>query len=163
MKRIFGLIVALLCFAVALLPAKDVHVKGYTRKDGTYVAPHVRTSPNKTRNDNYSTRGNVNPYTGKAGTKPRDHELPRTTAVSSEMRPQTISDRKIKPAPIPTEDSKVVGWAALKSGMNISELLRQLGPAMSVEKKQSFEIWSYPDGSVFVKESKVVAWKEAKP
>jgi TPR repeat protein len=46
-----------------------VHVGGYTRKNGTYVAPHYRSAPNHTKADNYSTKGNVNPYTGKAGTK----------------------------------------------------------------------------------------------
>jgi hypothetical protein len=48
--------------------ARPVKVKGYTKKNGTYVAPHVRTSPNKTKMDNYSTKGNVNPVTGKPGT-----------------------------------------------------------------------------------------------
>lgn len=47
-------------------------VHGYTRKDGTYVAPHHATNPNGTRNDNYSTRGNVNPWTGQPGTKSGD-------------------------------------------------------------------------------------------
>lgn len=47
----------------------QVSVSGYTRKDGTYVAPHVRSSPNSTAADNYSTKGNVNPYTGAPGTK----------------------------------------------------------------------------------------------
>lgn len=46
-----------------------VHVKGYTKKNGTYVAPHYRSSPNKTTRDNWSTKGNVNPYTGKKGSK----------------------------------------------------------------------------------------------
>jgi hypothetical protein len=46
----------------------DVKVKGYYRKDGTYVAPHYRSSPNSTSADNWSTKGNVNPYTGKEGT-----------------------------------------------------------------------------------------------
>jgi len=46
----------------------DTHVRGYTRRDGTYVQPHKRTAPNSSRRDNYSTRGNVNPYTGKPGT-----------------------------------------------------------------------------------------------
>lgn len=49
-------------------------VRGYTRRDGAYVSPHYQTNPNSTRNDNWSTRGNVNPYTGKAGTLPRDGE-----------------------------------------------------------------------------------------
>lgn len=42
-------------------------VSGYYRKDGTYVQPHYRTTPNSTRMDNWSTRGNVNPFTGKKG------------------------------------------------------------------------------------------------
>jgi hypothetical protein len=53
--------------------AKPVHVNGYTRKDGTYVAPHYRTAPNKTNLDNWSTTGNTNPYTGKNGTVKPDN------------------------------------------------------------------------------------------
>lgn len=49
------------------LAQKSVRVKGYYRKDGTYVAPHYRSAPNSSRYDNYSTRGNYNPYTGKRG------------------------------------------------------------------------------------------------
>lgn len=45
---------------------------GYIRKDGTYVPPHTSTAPNSTKSDNWSTKGNVNPYTGKAGTKNGD-------------------------------------------------------------------------------------------
>jgi hypothetical protein len=46
----------------------QVRVKGYVTKNGTYVAPYYRSSPNSTKLDNYSTKGNINPYTGKAGT-----------------------------------------------------------------------------------------------
>lgn len=49
--------------------AGPVHVHGYTKKNGKYVAPHIRSRPNKTKADNYSTKGNVNPETGKVGTK----------------------------------------------------------------------------------------------
>jgi hypothetical protein len=49
------------------------HVKGYTKKDGTYVAPHHRTEQNRTQRDNYSSKPNVNPYNGKKGTKEPDH------------------------------------------------------------------------------------------
>lgn len=76
MKKIFFL---LILFVSIILPSyeiaygRDTYVRGYTRKDGTYVKPHYRTSPNSTRNDNYSTKGNINPYTGEYGTKPRDN------------------------------------------------------------------------------------------
>jgi len=48
---------------------KDSNVRGYTKKDGTYVAPHKRTTPNSTQKDNWSSKPNQNPYTGKSGTK----------------------------------------------------------------------------------------------
>jgi hypothetical protein len=46
----------------------QVYVKPYTRSDGTTVQGHYRSAPNNTVLDNYSTRGNVNPYTGQPGT-----------------------------------------------------------------------------------------------
>lgn len=48
--------------------SSDVQVKGYYRGNGTYVNPYYRTSPNSTNIDNFSTIGNINPYTGKNGT-----------------------------------------------------------------------------------------------
>jgi hypothetical protein len=44
-------------------------VSGYVTSRGTYVAPSTATNPNSTQMDNYSTRGNVNPYTGAVGTR----------------------------------------------------------------------------------------------
>jgi hypothetical protein len=44
-------------------------VRPYVTKGGTYVAPHYRTNPNATRLDNWSTKGNVNPYTAAPGRK----------------------------------------------------------------------------------------------
>jgi hypothetical protein len=49
--------------------SKSNNVRGYTKKDGTYVAPHNRTNPNNTQRDNWSSKPNQNPYTGKDGTK----------------------------------------------------------------------------------------------
>ncbi|RDK04598.1 hypothetical protein [Paraburkholderia lacunae] len=44
------------------------YVSGYTRSNGTYVSGHHQTNPNGTKYDNWSSKGNVNPYTGKKGT-----------------------------------------------------------------------------------------------
>ena len=46
---------------------------GYTRSNGTYVQGHYKTSSNYTNHDNFSTRGNVNTYTGSVGTRARDY------------------------------------------------------------------------------------------
>jgi hypothetical protein len=64
-----------LCLFSAAAAQSDHYVNGYYRSDGTYVSPHYQTNPNSTRDDNYSTRGNVNPYTGQPGTKPRDEDF----------------------------------------------------------------------------------------
>jgi hypothetical protein len=50
-------------------PNTTVNVRGYFRKNGTYVAGHRRTAPDGNFNNNWSTQGNVNPFTGKVGTK----------------------------------------------------------------------------------------------
>jgi hypothetical protein len=69
----------LLAFASFVVAGEKVRVKGYFRKDGTYVEPHYRTAPDKSTLNNWSTEGNVNPYTGEVGTKPAarlDHTIP---------------------------------------------------------------------------------------
>ena len=48
-------------------------VSGYTRSNGTYVQSHVRTMPNSTNWDNFSTKGNSNPFTGSTGYRARDY------------------------------------------------------------------------------------------
>lgn len=42
-------------------------VQGHTNPNGAYVQPHMQTNPNDTPADNWTTRGNVNPYTGRPG------------------------------------------------------------------------------------------------
>lgn len=45
------------------------HVDTYQKKNGTVVQEHNRTTKNNTDMDNWSTKPNVNPETGKKGTK----------------------------------------------------------------------------------------------
>jgi len=45
------------------------YVRGYFRKDGTYVSGHRRTNRDDSFWNNWSSRGNTNPYTGRIGTK----------------------------------------------------------------------------------------------
>jgi hypothetical protein len=51
----------------------DEYVSGYFKKDGTYVDGYFKSSPNSSNRDNYSTQGNINPYTGSQGTKAPDY------------------------------------------------------------------------------------------
>lgn len=47
----------------------STRVGGYTTKRGTYVQPYYRSNSNSVKYDNYSSKGNYNPYTGKKGYK----------------------------------------------------------------------------------------------
>lgn len=63
-------------FLIAILTSAvfaTTHVRGYVKKNGTYVQSHNKTNPDRTRTNNYSSKGNVNPYTGKRGTKKATH------------------------------------------------------------------------------------------
>jgi hypothetical protein len=64
------LLIAALSFVFLTVSAfaQDVYVHGYTRSNGTYVAPHMRSAPDGNPYNNWSTQGNVNPYTGSVGT-----------------------------------------------------------------------------------------------
>ncbi|MBU4492094.1 MAG: hypothetical protein KKD69_06490 [Euryarchaeota archaeon] len=64
----------LICFVIVLFLAapcfaKDVWVNGYYKSNGTYVEGYHRSSPDRDTQNNYSTQGNYNPYTGEKGTK----------------------------------------------------------------------------------------------
>ncbi len=66
-KSIVAISILASSIGLSIAANADQYVNGYTRRDGTYVEPHYQTNPNSTKLDNYSTQGNVNPYTGKAG------------------------------------------------------------------------------------------------
>ena len=55
-RRAMFISVLLLMLGLMLAPvwAGDVFVNGYTRKDGTYVAPHFRSAPDSSVKNNWS-------------------------------------------------------------------------------------------------------------
>ena len=74
MKKILAtilLLISLILFSgfITFTEARSIRVRGYTRRSsGTYVQSYRRTSPNRNKWDNYSTKGNINPYTSRKGT-----------------------------------------------------------------------------------------------
>jgi len=44
-------------------------VRAHVTRSGKYISSHRATNRDSSRRNNWSTRGNVNPYTGKPGTK----------------------------------------------------------------------------------------------
>ncbi len=53
------------------LAVGETFVPGYYRSNGTYVQGHWRTNPDNSFWNNWSSKGNVNPHTGKVGARTR--------------------------------------------------------------------------------------------
>lgn len=67
----------------------QVYVNPYIDKNGEAHPGHFRTKPNSTDLDNYSTKGNINPYTGQEGTKTPRYEQPAYTPPPVYQAPKT--------------------------------------------------------------------------
>lgn len=64
--KIAVLLIAMMATSVA---GAQTYVAPHVRQDGTYVQGHMRSAPDRNPYNNYSTQGNVNPYSGSAGTR----------------------------------------------------------------------------------------------
>ena len=71
-KKIF-LLVLLSLFVSAGFAQSHRYQKGYVRKNGTYVSGHYKTRSDKTNHNNFSTKGNRNPYTSSKGRRAKDY------------------------------------------------------------------------------------------
>lgn len=72
MKKLFF---TLAFVSLSALSFSQTYVSGYYKADGTYVKGHVRSNRNATNHDNYSTRSNINPYTGTIGSRAKDYSV----------------------------------------------------------------------------------------
>jgi hypothetical protein len=155
-RRFLPLLVALLFFWVPLL-AKDQQVKGYKRKDGTVVSPYKRSAPNRTKSDNYSTKGNVNPHTGKPGTKidrgSSTPYFPSSTSVAP-----TTSLQPSKTSGPPATQQATVKLSLVRIGMKKSEVIAAVGePNMKSSGR-----WLYSESGLVKFKDDVVSSVEAK-
>jgi len=78
---ILVVVLAVLISFLTVSLAEAGRVRGYTRRDGTYVQPHYRTNPDVNPYNNYNFPGNYNPNTG------------RTTAGNSDTYLERYYDR----------------------------------------------------------------------
>lgn len=69
MKRLVIILIVLSFLIPAVSFATDTYVRGYYRKDGTYVQPYVRSAPDAYKWNNYGSKtyeersgGYSNPY-----------------------------------------------------------------------------------------------------
>ena len=73
MKQVLAFVI-ISAFVLSLTPAfADQWVNGYTKRDGKYVQGHYRSDSDSSFDNNWSSSGNSNPYTGKKGYKKRSN------------------------------------------------------------------------------------------
>lgn len=97
------------------------YVAPHVTKNGTYVEGHMQTNPNGTKLDNWSTKGNVNPYTGQPGTKNPDGSSSANTGAKTLT--STAGSNPMTPAtPQPTTPLAPVGFSP-QTDMPSSQIL----------------------------------------
>jgi len=107
------------------------YTHSYYRRDGTYVQGYYATNPNGTKLDNYSTLGNVNPWTGKPGwIRPDGTETtsypPREIPISN-YQPQEVPISTAVPAPSGATSKSV---AVERPGRTNSRRSAMVSPAL---------------------------------
>ena len=131
----------------------DVYVRPYTRKDGTFVSGHMRSAPDKVFGNNWSTKGNVNPYTGNDGT------LGYPAYGGGALSGYGKSTSSMLP-PLTYGTS----WRALSKGMSKSQVQSLLGTAVTVDGGY-LTYWYYSSSKlgpkvVFDSDNRVYSWDE---
>lgn len=111
----------LLLFAAPMAAdaAGSVRVRGYYKKDGTYVAPHYRSAPDSSKSNNWSSQGNYNPHTGKRGTvnpysapsSPPIYYVPPTPSYAPGVFQSTPRGVSYSPAPPPAPSIPVPSFS----------------------------------------------------
>lgn len=94
LRKLVALAAALFVVAPAIAQS-STSVRGHYRKNGAYVQPHRRTTPDSSRSNNWSTRGNINPHTGQKGAK--DPYAPNTRSRSSGVSYRSSLDGEGEP------------------------------------------------------------------
>jgi hypothetical protein len=146
-----ALVAALTFFSWAENAFSQVRVKGYTRKDGTYVAPHVRSRPDGNSSNNWSTQGNSNPYTGTPGTKQPNPSYPvapysgATSSAAPATSPATAGLGAVSAA---TEPSPAPSAAMPNPFASNPQKTAELEPPTELSKRRGWQIrFTPPVGS----------------
>jgi hypothetical protein len=69
LMKYLSILLAITALTVIPQVNAQTYVGGYQRSDGGYVNGHYRSTADGNFNNNWSTKGNYNPYTGAAGTR----------------------------------------------------------------------------------------------
>ena len=127
MIRLFLLFISMMMIYTSVSAA--VSVRGYYRSNGTYVSPHMRSSPDGNFNNNWSTVGNVNPYTGKSGTK----KSPSYSSNYNYTQSQDYSSQPQNYNTVPSSEASKSSYENAKTASTISLIPRSTVETNSIQ------------------------------
>jgi hypothetical protein len=144
MQRIVSFLLVLLCAATNLA---QVRVRGYFRRDGTYVSPHYRSYPDGSFYNNWSTKGNVNPYTGQPGTKvapPSGYRTPPYRALIEYYSMRTPGPASATAPPsVPAVPAPSPGPMRLPRGIDSLPVIPLSVAPADVARSEAYCVWLY--------------------
>ena len=146
MKQLFTILLFIITlFSFAQTNTNHVYVSGYYRSNGTYVQPHYRTAPNSTNRDNFSTRGNINPYTGQSGYIAPDNKTLSAYNTSSNNSSSTYPKTNTNKRPSSNEYSSNIYTTTSSYGQLWKNPL-QFDAIRPIKKGSSVRVMGYEDG-----------------
>ena len=90
---IISIALAISGIAVAATNTNVVNVKGYIKKNGSVIAPYVRTAPNATKEDNFSAPTNkAEPKKQAEPKKPKSTVAPKESAIAKFTEPKVTKE-----------------------------------------------------------------------
>ncbi|MCU0438148.1 MAG: hypothetical protein MUC49_09540 [Raineya sp.] len=172
MKNLILIILVLLITPmVSLAQKKSVSVKGYYRKNGTYVRPHTRSysgsssSSSTSKSHSSKSYSTGSSYSNQKATDEKPEKTdstytPTNTTKSSGIaidKPQTTTKLDTKPAEKKNITPAIVHRIDAKSNVNVSLNKKSIiieivfdGDKKCVQKNQKFKIWLEQGGNFTV-------------
>jgi hypothetical protein len=138
-RRVLALVL-LLCFCLTApgVGPKTVAVRGYTRKDGTYVRPHVRSAPSRSSSP-IARQPSPSPlWPSPARVQPRVN-APVTPRIEPRLEERTLPNAPtFAPTPTPEEQEEVLAYIEAKRQY---DSLRALDFAKKLSTKAASDQW----------------------
>lgn len=120
-KSLFAVLLSVAFFATSFSALAYVSVKGYTKSNGTYVAPHVRSEPNGLKYDNYGYKPSQGLYNDTYGTRGSTWDTPTWNTdpdyyegknlyeqgYTVDKRPKGMSKRQFNALTVPSKTASV--------------------------------------------------------
>lgn len=128
--KILLFVIILVSSVSALFAAGTVNVRGYTRKDGTYVAPHTRAAPGTASKTTPSYTESSAPSVNKSSESIASTPAASSTTQSSQSPasvPAKTEEKKYEPVPAATNNPPVLPIRSIHVGMTENEVRDTMG------------------------------------